>query len=684
MKLMYPEYLWGLLALAIPIIIHLFNFRKFQKVYFSNIDLLKEVQLETKSKSKLKHLIILLLRLLAISTLVLAFCQPYIPTNSEKQYGENVISIFIDNSHSMDSKGVNGYRLELAKEQAEKLISQYGATDQFQIITHDFEGRHQRLYSKPEAIQLVSEIEPTFQSRLFSNIYQRQTDLLKNESANKFCYWLSDFQTYSCNFDEIQPDSSLNLICIPYENLGSQNLYIDSIWFDTPIRKSGSEDLVHALVINDSEKELQFKLNLTINGSNQAFVNFTIAPGEKLDCKVPYTVHSNGVQHAQLSLTDYPEASITFDDNFSFSYFIQPSLKIAHLYDGPFMNDSSGYFGVLYGKDPNFIFHNKQLSSFDFSTLKSYNLVVLDNITKLSTGLISELNSFMEQGGSVCIYPSTNIDLSSYNSFLQSAGQLELGPKVTSSNKASSLDGEHPIFSGVFENIPQNMDLPSANSYYPINLFSSSSTVKLLTYQDGKPFFTFSSSSKGSLSLFSIALDGASSNWPKHALFVPTMLRIAEFSNYRPHYFYTIGQNVMVDAPRDISVADEIFIQSKNEDFSFIPELKITDQESNLLLHNQIKHDGHYDVMVNNNIKDGISFNYDRSESDLSFLNIKELHESLSNSPLIGTFKIISGADSMEGAQLEEIVNGKKYWWHLIISVLIFLALEIAVYRLFK
>ena len=90
MKLLYPEFLWALTALSIPIIIHLFNFRKFTKVYFSNIELLKEVKLETKSKSRLKHLLILLIRLLLVAFLVFAFAQPYIPVENEKQHGKHV------------------------------------------------------------------------------------------------------------------------------------------------------------------------------------------------------------------------------------------------------------------------------------------------------------------------------------------------------------------------------------------------------------------------------------------------------------------------------------------------------------------------------------------------------------------------------------------------------------------
>ena len=79
MKFLHPEILWGLSALSIPILVHLFNFRRFKKVQFSNVAFLKDIRQETQSKRILRHLLILAARMLAIACLVLAFAQPYIP-----------------------------------------------------------------------------------------------------------------------------------------------------------------------------------------------------------------------------------------------------------------------------------------------------------------------------------------------------------------------------------------------------------------------------------------------------------------------------------------------------------------------------------------------------------------------------------------------------------------------------
>ena len=108
MKFLYPQFLYALTAVLIPIIIHLFNFRKFKTVYFSNVRFLKDIKKETKAHSQLKHLLILLSRILAISALVFAFAQPYIPVNNTIIHDKYAVSIYIDNSFSMNAENENG------------------------------------------------------------------------------------------------------------------------------------------------------------------------------------------------------------------------------------------------------------------------------------------------------------------------------------------------------------------------------------------------------------------------------------------------------------------------------------------------------------------------------------------------------------------------------------------------
>ena len=153
MQFLYPTFLFALAALAIPIIIHLFYFRRFKKVYFTNVRFLKEVKEEKSARSKLRNLLVLAMRLLALAFLVFAFAQPFIPRDEEVKAGVKAVSIFVDNSFSMNALSQDVPLLEKAKERAREIVKAYAVDDQFQILTNDFEGRHQRLIGALRAMQ---------------------------------------------------------------------------------------------------------------------------------------------------------------------------------------------------------------------------------------------------------------------------------------------------------------------------------------------------------------------------------------------------------------------------------------------------------------------------------------------------------------------------------------------------
>src|SRR4051812_4148008 len=122
MNFLYPGFLFALLAIAIPIVIHLFNFRKFKKIYFSNVQFLKEAKEQSSSHEKLKNLLVLLSRILAIIFLVLAFARPFISSGLRSSPSlRNVVSIYIDNSYSMETVNKEGSLLDEAKRKVKEI-----------------------------------------------------------------------------------------------------------------------------------------------------------------------------------------------------------------------------------------------------------------------------------------------------------------------------------------------------------------------------------------------------------------------------------------------------------------------------------------------------------------------------------------------------------------------------------
>lgn len=161
MEFLHPNFLYGLLAIVIPILVHLFNFRRYKKVYFSNVQMLQSIHKKTKKQSQLKHLLVLFLRILAIVAAVFAFAQPIIPNkNSKTSHQERqYVSIYIDNSFSMTHIGENGTLLNEAQNKALSILESYQNSDYFHLITNDMFGRHHRWFNKMEMNQNIMEVQ---------------------------------------------------------------------------------------------------------------------------------------------------------------------------------------------------------------------------------------------------------------------------------------------------------------------------------------------------------------------------------------------------------------------------------------------------------------------------------------------------------------------------------------------
>ena len=200
MSFLYPVFLYALAAIAIPIIIDLFNFQRYKTLVFTNVRFLREVKQQTKQQSQLKHLLVLIARILFITFLVLGFAQPFIPLTDETNHSAHTVSIFLDNSFSMNTNNPEGRLFDQARSRVEDIVAAYKPTDQFQLLTHDFESKHQFLVNSKEVEGLLDQVTITPAVKPLSHIISRQKDLLPNNPLmGHHSYIVSDFQKQNVN-----------------------------------------------------------------------------------------------------------------------------------------------------------------------------------------------------------------------------------------------------------------------------------------------------------------------------------------------------------------------------------------------------------------------------------------------------------------------------------------------------
>ena len=131
MHFKHPEILYFLFLLVIPILVHLFQLRKFKKTYFTNVKLLKELQQQTQKSSTIKKWLLLATRLLLLAFLIFAFAQPFFEAKDESNK-KNELIILLDNSFSMQAKGANG---ELLKKSVQDILENITENQEFSLLT---------------------------------------------------------------------------------------------------------------------------------------------------------------------------------------------------------------------------------------------------------------------------------------------------------------------------------------------------------------------------------------------------------------------------------------------------------------------------------------------------------------------------------------------------------------------
>lgn len=682
MSFVYPEFLFALTALSIPVFVHLFNFRRFVTVYFSNVKFLREVKIETQSRSRLKHLLVLAARLLTITCLVLAFSQPFIPAKNKSTHSpEDAVSIFVDNSFSMEANGTSGTLLDDTKSKAKEIASTFPPSQKFQLLTNDFEGYQQRMVNREEFLQMLDEVKISPSVKTISEIYSRQKDALKSQgNTNGSAYVISDFQKSISDIESIKADSMVSCIFIPVTPVKNNNLFIDSCWFSSPIRQLNHPEELNLRIVNSSDDDYEnIPVKLMLNGTQKALASFSVVAHSETIIPLSFTISETGMQQGELSITDYP---VTYDDKFYFSFSVAKRISVLCI-NG---KEESKSISSLFGNDTYFALTNQNEKSVNYSSFSSYSLIITNEISPISSGLAHELKRFTQSGGSVLIIPAANSDLTSYNEMLQLLSSGGISGKDSSATKVSSINYQSDVFTNVFEKQKENknIDLPVVSKHYIITKNTKTREESLMRLSNGESFLSKYFSGKGFVYLLSVGLSDDFSNFQKHALFVPALYNIALFSQTAHPMFFIIGKDMSTEFPNTSISGESIYNISKSDNsFEIIPEQKIIGPLTSVVFGNQLKEAGNYLLKAKSDTLFGLSFNYDRKESVLDYFNPEEL-ETKAEKTGNTNFSVLQTTAKGIAASLTEMNSGIKLWKLFIWLALAFIVSEVLLIRLLK
>ncbi len=674
MEFIVPNFLWALLALAIPIIIHLFYFRRFKKVYFTNVRFLKEVKEETSARRRLRNFLVLLARLLALAFLVFAFAQPFIPQDTEVKKGDKVVSIFIDNSFSMSALSEDVPLVEKAKQRAREIIEAYAPEDRFQVLTNDFEGRHQFVVSKEDALSFVDEVKVSPSVKELSKVLNRQLQAINSGSQqNRASYLISDFQKNITDFKEFR-DSTLDVNLIPLQSVQERNITIDTCYFDAPVQMINQTNTLIVRIKNHSSQDAEnIRLSLKHEGQTKPVGALSIPAGESVTDTVNMTIQKTGWHEAELNITDYP---VQFDDKYFFTFNVAEQINILVINEvAPNKYLDASFAGIDYFKITNQFSRNLTYSSFP-----EYDLIVTNGLNSVSTGLASELNQFVVNGGNLMVFPGPSANLDSYRSFLSTFPANDLQAYDKTERTVSNLNTEEFIFNDVFENSNANLRLPVTQGNYKMTQYASRSEEPLMRYRDGSVYLGKYTKGQGHLYLCAAPLEETYNNLVRNGdVFIPMLYKMAISTAKENKIAYFIGKDEIIEADNKVS-GSELVYKMKGRVEEFIPEQQIIGQKVLLGINGQIREAGFYNLFLKEEESFAkYGFNFDRRESQLAIYNQTDLAN------LNESFNVI---DNTASASLTPLIGersqGTVLWRWCLILALIFLGIETLLLRFWK
>ena len=585
-----PDVLFFLFLLIIPILIHLFQLRKYKTTKFSNVALLEKIKLQSRKSSTIKKWLVLITRLLGLIFLVLAFSKPYIP-NTESALKDTEIAFYMDNSFSME---LPGNQVNLLEEAKQNLWNQLGEQQRFSLFTNTNSWKH---ITKDDIKNDFFNIDFTPTSLEFQTILFKAESMYKSQETRKSLFIITD----ALNFEDLQNLKTIEAIDLNFiikEPKSLENFYISS----AKLEERNSNPILRAEVKSSlrTQKDVTVSLYDGPNLIAKARASFK----DKLSSDVSFDL---GDTHFKKGRLELESDGMSYDNILYFSLNQNDPVRILSLYSKE--KEESSFLSSIYKSD-RFDLNLNSMADFDYSKISNTDLIILNEIENFDPILKTNLEKFYTNGGTLVIIPSENASETTYSNF----GMNQAIYLNSNSNKryVTTISYDHPLFTNVFSENIQNFDYPSTSRNLEIN----PSFSPILKYSNGSSFLA----ERDRFYVFSSSLNTRFSNFINSPLVVPVFYNIALQSKSKPLLYSTVGsdENFTIKT----TLGKDEFLQLVNSEQKVIPKQTKLGNKIQINTQYQPEIAGHYGLKQKDSTLLDLSFNYNRKESNLQVLDL--------------------------------------------------------------
>ena len=695
MTFLNPYMLFALFAVAIPILLHLFNLKKVRKVEFSTLMFLKDIQKSKLRKIKFKQLLLLFLRIFLIIFIVLTFTNPvfkgYNFANADiKKSG----IILLDDSYSMNTKDAKGTYFEQSKKIAEEIIKLYSSTDKVYIIPNSYQGMKDKNILdafSPGIIDSINALRTCDFPFSLTRLLKITDDLIGNESSMQTeIFIISDFQKINFDYYSNLQYNKLNKNNIYFYavNIGTReanNISIEKVIFKTKLFQKNKKINISARIRNFNKSSVSNKLiYLYADGNKLSESAVDIPLSESKDADFSFRINRTGniTGYVELMQNDFTDDEISEDNKYYFSFYIPDVFHILLVSDNP---SNANYIRTaietasLNEKDSlktsyeRYVYtENKNITP----DLKNTDMMFISGKKSFSEDEIKLVEEFIKEGKGIFIFPDKNIEINSYNSLLTKLNSFRLNgiivpAEVTPANlKFEKIDFEHPLISGIFKNenlsitSEINVESPEIKSYFDIS--SNEKSYPVISLSSGKPYLIEAGSSNGKIVLCAVSAENDMSNFPLNSLFAPLVIRGIEYlsNNGIEQNNNTIGNNNLVFLKGIKNISNVILPDKRKVPFNLNSDFKKENNYYNTVLipyYSFTNQAGIYTFQDSSgNANFSFVLNYDTLESNMTKADKSEVNDYFNKAGIRNT-RNVNGFDDIKTEVLQNR-NGSELW----------------------
>ncbi|MBL7705473.1 MAG: BatA domain-containing protein [Taibaiella sp.] len=668
MNFLFPLFLIAGAAIAIPVIIHLFNFRKYKTIEFSDTRLLEQIKITSQKSRKVQNWWLLLSRILFLAALVLAFAQPYLGT--QKDTSRQLKLIYIDNSQSMaDNLGGQRQLLQNAIDDAKGIINALSEHQQYILLSNN-NIYASRPIGKSQVMEALQQLKVSAKTVSLKQINQAVNNALSDNNAeNAEVYIFSDLQKSTLFREALDTvAATAHYIIRPQLHRQSANLYFDTAYFVNPVIDTRQENpLVVKISKSNTTETIQSQVQVWVNGQARAAKNINFTNDSTWTDTIALMVNTPGWHKILLTVKDAP---IQFDDTFRITAKTNANLAVLNLNDG----SSSPYLQAALSPANGFITRNAPLNAGSAGEWPDNNLVILQNIQQLSPELTDAVKKGLQNGQSFFLIPGNISNIASFNQQLNKIAPINFAAADTASTQIGAVQTEHALLKDVIATMPQNVQLPTVLRHYPISAGLSANQQSILSLKNGQPFLAQYSIDNGALYIIASSLEERSGNFVLSNLFMPLLYKMCAVSGAQSIYAINANSNQPVFIPNQS--ANRTVFKATGPDAEVIPAQNAYGNGTNIFLGKAIDQAGFY-TLKNESVADStlVAVNANTLESELEAATKEALEQQLKPAKLSWEQ---SGAPMVSSAT----GNNTDLWKWLVTIAL--LALIIETYFLLK